>query len=129
MQPILSGVENFSLVLFFQLPQFPQLSFSPHPLSNSALRHLALARDIVRQLATVQQVVPDWLSTIADGYTGGGGGRGGQRDLRGRKGVVKDDAADDDWGDSKAKDAAAKGANFGGTGFGASNAAEEEEWD
>ena len=87
----------------------------------------ALARDIVRQLSNVQQTVPDWLSTIADGYVGDGGARGANRDLRGRKNVVKDDAADDDWGEGKANDQGAKGANFGGTGFGASK--EEEEWD
>ena len=76
----------------------------------------------------MQQTVPDWLSTIADGYTGGGGGgRGGNRDMRGRKNVIKDDAADDDWGEGKANDQASKGANFGGTGFG--GGAEEEEWD
>ena len=76
----------------------------------------------------MQQTVPDWLSTIADGYSGGGGGRGGNRDMRGRKGVIKEDAADDDWGEGKANDQASKGANFGGSGFGAA-AADEEEWD
>ena len=80
-------------------------------------------------MSNVQQTVPDWLSTVADGYSGGSGGRGGNRDLRGRKNVIKDDAADDEWGDGKANAAAAKGGNFGGTGFGAAAATEEEEWD
>ena len=55
---------------------------------------------------------------------------GGNRDLRGRKNVIKDNGVgDDDWGDNQAKDQASKGANFGGTGFGGGAAEEEEEWD
>jgi probable ATP-dependent RNA helicase DDX4 len=90
-----------------------------------------LSRDLVKQLANVQQVVPDWLNTIATQALSNGGGRSGNRDLRGRKNVIKDDAVaeGDDWGDTgKANIAGSKSQNFGGTGFGATNA-DEEEWD
>ena len=58
---------------------FSSATFQPSLIASSisfihTFSPAALARDLVRQLSNVQQEVPDWLSTIADGYVGGGGG-------------------------------------------------------
>merc|ERR1719447_1989986 len=58
-----------------------------------------MARPLVRQLMNCQMTVPDWLEAVAAGAMSAGGGEA-RRDARGRKKVVRENAADDDeWGD------------------------------
>jgi len=84
-----------------------------------------MARPLVRQLMNCQMTVPDWLEAVAAGAMSAGGGEA-RRDARGRKKVVRENAADDDeWGDG----ANAGSGGAGGAGLGAAPESDDEKWD